>query len=175
MEKKSQIDLQRKNIQEFKDSKKIPIVLVLDDLRSALNVGSAFRTADAFQLEKIIICGISAQPPHREILKTALGAELTVDWSYFQNTIDAIEYLKSNGQLIASVEQVKGSLSLEKTNWNFEPLALVFGNEVNGVKEEVINASDFCIEIPQMGTKHSLNVSVSIGICTWNFVSKMLT
>jgi 23S rRNA (guanosine2251-2'-O)-methyltransferase len=173
MRKLANEELNRLEIDEFKKVKKNPVVLVLDNVRSMNNVGSAFRTGDAFLIEKIYLCGITAQPPHREINKTALGATETVEWEHFENTLDAVAKLKKEGYKIMSVEQAENSLSLEK----FEPKAdekhaFIFGNEVYGVEQEVVDQSDHCLEIPQFGTKHSLNISVSIGVVLWHTVLK---
>ncbi len=155
--------------EEFLQAGKLPMVIVLDNIRSHNNIGSVFRTADAFLLEAIYLCGITACPPHRDIHKTALGATETVNWRYFENTLDAITELQSKGFTVFSVEQVEGAISLEKlTIERGMKVALVFGHEINGVGEEVVNQSDFCIEIPQYGTKHSLNVAVSVGIVVWH-------
>lgn len=161
-------ELNRKSVEEFRYAEKMPIVCVLDNIRSQHNTGSVFRTADAFGLEAIILCGITATPPNREIQKTALGATESVYWSYFKNTSDAIIYLKEQGFRIIAVEQVKGSVSLKdfKTE-NDQKLALVFGNEVDGVSDEALALSDEAIEIPQFGTKHSFNISVTAGIVIW--------
>jgi 23S rRNA (guanosine2251-2'-O)-methyltransferase len=162
-------ELDRLTAEEIQKKDKNPIVIVLDNLRSRHNVGSAFRTADAFLCEKIMLCGITAQPPHREIHKTALGATDTVAWEYHENTRQAILDLRNKGYKIASIEQADQSISLEKFLIQpREKLALVFGNEVKGVQEEVVKLSDYVIEIPQFGTKHSLNVSVSIGVVIWD-------
>ena len=167
-------ELDRLTPEEIKDAAKVPIVLVLDNLRSMHNVGSAFRTADAFLCEKIILCGITAKPPHREIHKTALGATDTVAWEYHEKSMDAIHALKAQGYAVASVEQADKSISLEKFELPVgEKLALVFGNEVKGVASEVVAASDVVIEIPQFGTKHSINVSVSIGVVLWDLIKKI--
>ena len=166
--------LNRVDIDTFKSQSKSPLIIVLDNVRSLHNVGSAFRTGDAFSVEKIILCGITGTPPHREIEKTALGATQSVKWEYQENTDNAINELKSEGYKIYSIEQTNNSISLEK----FEPLlnekyVLIFGNEVHGVQEEVIKDSDGTIEIPQFGTKHSFNVSVTIGIILWDFINKI--
>jgi tRNA G18 (ribose-2'-O)-methylase SpoU len=173
MHKKSMSELDRLSNEEFKDIEKTPIVLILDNVRSALNVGSAFRTADAFALHSIALCGISAQPPHREILKTALGAEQSVDWVYFDNTIAAVQFYRDNGFLICAVEQAAGSIMLQDFVWTEKAVCIVFGNEVDGVAEDVLKISDACIEIPQFGTKHSLNISVSMGIVIWELFKKL--
>lgn len=171
MRKLANEELNRLEIDEFKKVKKNPVVLVLDNVRSMNNVGSAFRTGDAFLIEKIYLCGITAQPPHREINKTALGATDTVEWKHFENTLDAVEDLKKDGYKIMSVEQAENSLSLEKfTPEPHEKYAYIFGNEVYGVEQEVVDKSDHCLEIPQFGTKHSLNISVSIGVVLWHTV-----
>ncbi|MFL0163050.1 TrmH family RNA methyltransferase [Aquirufa salirivi] len=174
MSKKLSMDeLNRLDVPAFKALGKFPYVLIMDDIRSMNNIGSAFRTADAFRCEKIYLCGISAQPPHREITKTALGADESVNWEYCSTASDCIALLQAQGYKIVSVEQVEASQSLQ----DFKPetgvkYAFVFGNEVFGVQDEWIAASDICLEIPQFGTKHSLNVSVSLGIVVWDFVSK---
>jgi len=168
-------ELERLSPQAYKESKKIPLVVVLDHVRSLNNVGSVFRTSDAFRVEAVYLCGITACPPHPEIHKTALGAEDTVEWVYFQDTLEAVDKLRKKGYIICSVEQAKGSvmldkLLLDKTN----KYAVIFGNEVKGVQQMVVDNSDMCIEIPQYGTKHSLNVSVSAGIVIWD-ISKQLS
>jgi len=168
-------ELNRIGIEEFKKSDKNPIVIVLDNIRSFNNVGSAFRTADAFRLEAIYLCGITAQPPHREIHKTALGATESVNWTYFENTLRAIENLKKNNYTVVGVEQMDQSIMLHQFSPDIEKkYALVFGNEVSGISDEIIEKCDFFLEIPQFGTKHSLNVSVSIGILSWHFMQKLL-
>lgn len=164
------LELHRLNVEEFKKVEKLPLVVVLDDVRSEMNVGSIFRTADAFLVEKIMLCGITSTPPQPEIHKTALGAEESVEWQYYKDVNDAIEQLKSEGYTVCSLEQVHGSVSLEQ----FEVVknakyAIILGNEVKGVQQSVIDASDCCIEIPQRGTKHSLNVANSAAITLWNF------
>jgi len=167
-------ELERLSTREMKKVDKNPIVIVLDNIRSMHNVGSAFRTADAFLCEKIFLCGITAQPPHREIHKTALGATDTVDWEYYENSIDAINSLKSKGFKIASIEQADKSISLDDFRMKVdEKLALVFGNEVKGVSESILESSDYVVEIPQFGSKHSINVSVSIGVVIWDLISKL--
>lgn len=169
-EKLSMDDLGRMNSEEFKRTPKHKIVLVLDNIRSLNNVGSVFRTADAFLIEAIYLCGVTGTPPKPEIEKTALGATQTVEWKYFKTTQDAINDLKTKQYYIASVEQAKDSVMLNNFQKPQKPLALVFGNEVYGVEQEIINQSDVVIEIPQYGTKHSLNVSVSIGIVLWELI-----
>ncbi len=173
MKKLKNIELNRISIEEFKNTKKSPFVVVLDNIRSLNNIGSVFRTADAFLIEKIYLCGISACPPNKDIHKTALGAEDSVEWKYFANTLDAVSELKSNGYKIISIEQVENSVMLNDfLIENNTKYALILGNEVKGVKQEVINASDNCIEIPQFGTKHSFNISVTTGIILWDLFNK---
>ena len=167
-------ELNRLTPDEFRKESKTPLVIVLDNVRSHLNVGSVFRTADAFLIEAIYLCGITGIPPHRDIHKTALGATETVAWKHFASTMDAIEALKKEGYKIISVEQAENAVMLNK----FLPsentkYAIVFGNEVEGVEQQVVSASDVVIEIPQFGMKHSLNVSVSAGIVIWDLVCKM--
>jgi len=175
MRKLKNIELERLTIEEFKQAGKFPIVIVLDNIRSQNNIGSAFRTGDAFRVESIYLCGITATPPHRDIHKTALGAENTVDWKYFENTISAINILKDKGYKIVAVEQAAQSTMLQHFNLNIsEKLALVFGNEIDGVEESIMDIADYCIEIPQFGTKHSLNITVSMGIVIWHLTSQAL-
>jgi 23S rRNA (guanosine2251-2'-O)-methyltransferase len=169
-EKLSMNDLGRLNPDEFKAIEKNKIVLVLDNIRSLNNVGSSFRTSDAFLIEAIYLCGVTGTPPKPEIEKTALGATNTVKWKYFTTTSDAITELKNNGYYIASIEQAKNSVKLNEFKKPNSPIALVFGNEVYGVEQDIINQSDVCIEIPQFGTKHSFNVSVSMGIVLWELL-----
>lgn len=167
-------ELNRISTEEFKEAKKLPLIVVLDNVRSQYNVGSVFRTSDAFRVEAIYLCGISATPPHQEIHKTALGAEDTVDWKYFKDTTVAINELKATGYFIYSIEQVEGSVMLENLQLDAtKKYAVVLGNEVKGVQQEVVNLSDGCIEIPQYGTKHSLNVSTTAGIVIWDFFKQM--
>jgi len=174
MKKLSLDELNRLSPEEFKSAPKTPLVIVLDNVRSALNVGSTFRTADAFALEKIYLCGITATPPHREILKTAIGASETVDWEYQQETIQAIENLREAGYRIFAVEQTTESISLEALDIQPDSkCALVFGNEVGGVSEAVLEQVDACVEVPQFGTKHSLNVAVCVGIVSWAFFRQL--
>jgi 23S rRNA (guanosine2251-2'-O)-methyltransferase len=166
-------ELERLSVDAFKEASKIPVVVVLDNIRSQNNIGSVFRTADAFRLEEIILCGITSTPPHREIHKTALGATESVDWKYVEETVDAIAELKQNGYTILSVEQAEGALSLEKMTLEaHEKVALVLGHEIRGVDQRVVDLSDHCIEIPQYGTKHSLNISVAAGIVIWEVFRK---
>lgn len=168
MRKLSLKELNRLSVSEFREREKPPIVLVLDNVRSALNVGSAFRTADAFALEKIYLCGITAQPPHREILKTAIGATESMEWSYHPSVVETVRALKDSGYRIVAVEQAEGSTPLQDFSVSEDQkLALVFGNEVSGVTEEIMELVDACVEVPQFGTKHSLNISVCIGVVVW--------
>jgi 23S rRNA (guanosine2251-2'-O)-methyltransferase len=174
MKKRSMDELGRKTPEDFRRADKFPLVLILDNIRSMMNTGSVFRTADAFLLEAIYLCGITATPPHREIHKTALGATESVPWSYFAETTQAVMKLKKEGYQILAVEQVAGSIDLAQ----FHPernkkYALVFGNEVKGVEDAVLDLCDGCIEIPQFGTKHSLNISVTAGMIIWDFFSKL--
>ncbi len=167
-------ELDRKTVEEFKNAPKIPVVLLLDNIRSLNNVGSAFRTADAFLIEKIYLGGITGTPPHREIQKTALGATESVTWEHITDPLTLISQLKSEGYTIISIEQVEKSVSLvDFTPSEDEKYCLVFGNEVFGVDQEIVNQSDICIEIPQYGTKHSLNVSVSVGIVVWELFRQL--
>ena len=162
-------ELGRLNTEEFKASDKTPAVVVLDNVRSQHNVGSAFRTCDAFRVERLCLCGICAVPPTAEIHKSALGAEFSVDWEYFEQTVDAVKKLKEEGYVIVSVEQTENSTMLQDFHCEEgRKYAFVFGNEVKGVQQEVVDASDLCLEIPQYGTKHSLNVSVTAGIVMYN-------
>jgi tRNA G18 (ribose-2'-O)-methylase SpoU len=166
-------ELNRLDVEEFKRIEKYPVVIVLDNVRSQNNIGSVFRTADAFRIEKVVLTGICSTPPNKEIHKTALGAENSVDWEYFEKCIDAVESLKKDGFTIISIEQVEGSISLEKFDIDQKTkYALVLGNEVKGVDQDVVQASDYAIEIPQEGTKHSLNVSITAGIVMWEFFRK---
>ncbi len=163
-------EMGRMSVEDFRNSIKIPITVVLDNVRSMYNVGSVFRTADAFRLEQICLCGITSTPPHPEIHKTALGAEDTVSWTHYDNTLDAVSELRRHGFMIIAIEQVKNSIMLQDFNINTnQKYALVFGNEVKGVQQEVVDLCDDCIEIPQFGTKHSLNVSVTAGIVMHHF------
>jgi len=161
-------ELCRLTPEAYKEVEKLPIVIVLDNVRSLNNIGSVFRTSDAFRLEKIYLCGITATPPHREIHKTALGAEESVDWEYMADTTEMVKRLKADGFIVVAVEQVEGSRSLE--TYAIEAgkrYAYVFGNEVKGVDQAVIDLSDYCLELPQFGTKHSFNISVTVGIVLW--------
>lgn len=173
MRKLKNSELDRLNVDEFKLAKKTPLIIILDNIRSLNNIGSVFRTSDAFLVEKIYLCGITATPPHNDIRKTALGSTETVAWEYVENTLDIINHLKSNNVNIISIEQAEQATMLN----DFQPepnqkYAFVFGNEVKGVAQEVVDASDLVIEIPQFGTKHSLNISVSCGVVVWDVFSK---
>ena len=174
MRKLENSELERKSVEDFKKAEKTPIIIVLDDIRSLHNIGSVFRTADAFLIEKIILCGITAIPPNKEINKTALGATETVTWEYAENVVDAIENLKTNSVDVYAIEQVENSIFLndfkvEKS----KKYALVFGNEVFGVSQDAVKSCNGTIEIPQLGTKHSLNISVTAGIVVWDLFCKM--
>ena len=174
MRKLSVDELNRKSVDEFKGSEKIPIIVVLDNIRSMHNVGSVFRTADAFLIQGIYLCGYTPQPPHRDINKTALGATETVDWKYFPVTLDAVQQLKQEGYKIYAIEQVEKSASLRDFSISQnEPVVVIFGNEVSGVDAEVIKLCDGCIEIPQLGMKHSLNISVAAGIVLWEMFKQL--
>lgn len=175
MKKLRTIEMERLSVEEFKEAEKLPLVVVLDDVRSMHNVGSVFRTGDAFRIESVYLCGITSTPPSTEIHKTALGAEDSVDWKYFDTATEAVEALKANGYEVYSVEQVHGSTKLQEfTPINNKKYAVVMGNEVKGVHQEVIDISDGCLEIPQFGTKHSMNVSVTAGIIIWHFAKNLL-
>ncbi len=170
MRKLKNSELQRRSTEEFKATSKYPIVAVLDNVRSLNNVGSVFRTSDAFLIEAIYLCGITAKPPHRDIHKTALGSTDSVDWKYFETTQGAIDILKKSGYNIYSIEQAENSIQLtEFVPSRNKKYALVFGHEVKGVHQEIVDLSDGCIEIPQHGTKHSFNISVSVGITLYHF------
>jgi 23S rRNA (guanosine2251-2'-O)-methyltransferase len=174
MRKLTMPELQRMTVEEFKAAPKIPLVIVLDNIRSQNNTGSVFRTADAFLLRGVFLCGITATPPHREIQKTALGATESVDWQYFPTTKEAILYLREEGYTILAVEQTEGSTMLH--DFRPEPcekLAVIFGNEINGIEDEALGMADGFLEIPQYGTKHSINVSVAVGIVIWDVFLKM--
>ena len=168
-------ELNRLSVDEFKHADKLPLVVVLDEVRSLHNIGSVFRTSDAFLVNRIYLCGITATPPHPEMHKTALGAEDTVDWKYVKNTLEAVEELHNEGYTVLAIEQVEGSTMLDELSLDPDKkYAIVMGNEVKGVQQEVVNACDGCIEIPQYGTKHSLNVSVTTGIVLWEFAAKLM-
>ena len=201
MRKLRTIEMNRLSVEEFKEADKLPLIVVLDDVRSLHNVGSVFRSADAFRVEAVYLCGITATPPNAEIHKTALGGEDSVDWRYFERTEDAVEELHRQGVFVYSVEQVEGSTKLQELNTQHSnphhsssnnssintsstPItqhstpntryAIIMGNEVKGVKQSVVDMSDGCLEIPQFGTKHSLNVSVTTGIVIWEFARQLL-
>ena len=188
MRKLRTIEMNRLTVEEFKEAEKLPLIVVLDDVRSLYNVGSVFRSCDAFRVEAVYLCGITATPPNAEIHKTALGGEDSVDWEYFKTTEEAVEKLKEKGYFVYSIEQVEGSTKLQNLSEAHSKLiqtslesgeqenfslpsgyAVIFGNEVKGVKQNIVDMSDGCLEIPQFGTKHSLNVSVTAGIVVWEF------
>lgn len=174
MRKLKNNELNRITVEQFKAKQKTPLIVVLDNIRSLNNVGSVFRTSDAFLIEKIYLCGITATPPNKEIHKTALGATESVDWEYAEDTTELIEKLKDNNIKVLAIEQAENSTKLD----TFSPekgqkYAVVLGNEVKGVQQEVVNASDLCIEIPQLGTKHSLNISVTTGVVLWDLFCKL--
>lgn len=174
MRKLKVTELCRISTEEFKQAEKIPLVVVLDNVRSLHNIGSVFRTSDAFRIECIYLCGITACPPNVEIHKTALGAEFSVDWKYVNKTLDAVDNLKSEGYKVYSIEQAEGSIMLDRFNpESGHRYAIVLGNEVKGVQQEVVDHCDGCLEIPQYGTKHSLNVSVAAGIVIWDLFKKL--
>ena len=181
------IEMNRISVEEFREAEKLPLIVVLDDVRSMYNIGSVFRTCDAFRAEAIYLCGITACPPHQEIHKTALGAEESVAWRYFETAEQAVEQLHQDGYFVWSVEQCEGSTKLQDLNSNENPslreghrvglkarVGVILGNEVKGVHQEVIDMSDGCLEIPQFGTKHSMNVSVTAGIVIWEFARRFL-
>ncbi|MBL4939930.1 MAG: RNA methyltransferase [Lutibacter sp.] len=173
MRKLKNSELGRPNVEEFKKIAKIPLIVVLDNARSLNNIGSVFRTSDAFLIEKIYLCGISAQPPHKDIHKTALGATESVNWEYVEDTLTLVKKLQAENVVVASIEQADNSTKLQ--NFKIEEnqkYAVIYGNEVKGVQQEVVSASDYCIEIPQFGTKHSLNISVSCGVVLWDLFKK---
>lgn len=173
MRKLKNSELGRLNVDEFKKTAKIPLIVVLDNIRSLNNIGSVFRTSDAFLIEKIYLCGITAKPPHKDIHKTALGATESVVWEYIEDTFALIQKLQKESVLVASIEQAENSTMLQ--DFTIEPnqkYAVVFGNEVKGIQQEVVSASNYCIEIPQFGTKHSLNISVSAGVVLWDLFKK---
>ncbi len=166
-------ELNRTSVSEFKTQQKLPLVVVLDNVRSMHNVGSIFRTSDGFAVERVCLCGITGQPPHREIEKTALGATQSVDWVHYADTTEAITHLRNEGYKIIAIEQAENSIMLNEFEVNKdEKYALIFGNEVNGVSDEAMQMIDACIEIPQFGTKHSFNIVVSAGIVLWDFFVK---
>ncbi|HSC52113.1 MAG TPA: RNA methyltransferase [Phnomibacter sp.] len=175
MRKLTMEELDRKSVDEFKEAGKLPLVVVLDNVRSMHNVGSVFRTADAFLIERMLLCGYTPQPPHRDIHKTALGATETVSWQYFASTEEAVQALKQEGYTVVAIEQTTNSTSLPAFTWNAQqPLAVVLGNEVDGVSDEVLPLCDGSIEIPQLGMKHSLNISVAAGIVLYKLAETCL-
>jgi len=174
--KLSMNELNRKTVEEFKRSDKTPLIVVLENIRSAYNVGSIFRTADAFLLKAIYITGYTCTPPHKEIKKTALGAEESVDWSHFANATEAIKVLREAGYKIYAIEQALNSQKLQKVQFNMaEKIAVIFGNEVTGVEQETILQCDYCIEIPQLGMKHSLNIATAAGVILWEIVRRRIS
>ncbi len=175
MRKLSMDELGRKSIEEVKESKKNPVIIVLENIRSAYNIGSVFRTADAFLVEAIYIIGYSAVPPHKEIKKTALGAEESVSWKHFATTAEAITELKANGYNVYAVEQAEGSYKLNAIGFDEdEKIAVIFGNEVSGVEQSTIHLSEGCLEIPQLGMKHSLNIATAVGVVLWELVRQKI-
>lgn len=174
MRKITNQELNRPSVEEFAQMSRIPVVVVLDNVRSAQNVGAFFRTGDAFAIERVALCGITATPPSKDIHKSALGAEMTVEWSYYSSTIECVEQLKADGYQLLAIEQVEGAVMLDKLEVDASAkYALVFGNEVAGVEQGVVDLCDGAIEIPQIGTKHSLNVSVAGGVVLWPFFVKL--
>lgn len=174
MRKLKNNELGRKTVSEFKDASKTPIIVILDNVRSANNIGSVFRSSDAFLIEKIYLCGITATPPNKDIQRTALGATDSVEWEHVEDTLSIIKQLQEDDVYVASIEQAENAKMLNTfTPEKGKKLAIVMGNEVKGVQQEVVNASDTCIEIPQLGTKHSLNISVSCGIVLWDLFNKV--
>jgi tRNA G18 (ribose-2'-O)-methylase SpoU len=174
MRKLKNSELNRLEVSEFKETAKIPLLVILDNIRSLNNIGSVFRTSDAFVIEKIYLCGITATPPNKDIHKTALGATESVDWEYVEDTLTLVKKLQNEGVEVAAIEQAENSIMLQDFEVSKEKrYAIVMGNEVKGVQQEVVSASDYCIEIPQFGTKHSLNISVTTGIVLWSFLEKL--
>ena len=174
MRKLKLTELNRLSLEEYKSKAKQPLVLVMDNIRSGLNIGSAFRVADCFALERIVLCGISQTPPHREIMRSAIGAEQSVDWSYEKDTAAALKSLKEQGYQIVGVEQTTTSIPLSAFEWSGEtPIALVLGNEVKGVSDTALEYLDLCLEVPQQGTKHSLNVAVCTGIVVYDLIRRI--
>ena len=174
MRKLKNNELNRLSIEEFKSSQKTPIIVILDNIRSLNNIGSVFRTSDAFLIEKIYLCGITATPPNKDIHKTALGATDSIEWEYIKNTIDVVNELKNSNYKILSIEQAENAIMLQDFSIaKDEKYAIIFGNEVKGVQQEIVDLSDACIEIPQYGTKHSLNISVSAGVVLWELFRKI--
>ena len=173
MRKLKNSELKRLSVDEFKAADKMPVIIILDNIRSLNNIGSVFRTADAFRIEEIHLCGITACPPHREIHKTALGATESVAWKYYENIISSVKELKDSGYIICGIEQTTESIDIEELDINIkQKIAIIFGNEVNGINDSIIGMLDQCVEIPQFGTKHSLNISVCAGIILWEFFKK---
>ena len=173
MRKLKNSELGRLNVKDFKKTDKIPLIVILDNIRSLNNIGSVFRTSDAFLIERIYLCGITAQPPHKDIHKTALGATESVEWEYVKDTLNLVEKLQKEDVIVASIEQAENSTMLQ--DFTIKPdqkYAIVMGNEVKGVQQEVVSVSNYCIEIPQFGTKHSLNISVSCGVVLWDLFKK---
>ncbi|MEP2937652.1 MAG: RNA methyltransferase [Gilvibacter sp.] len=168
-------ELVRIDEQDYKSASKTPITVVLDDIRSLNNVGSVFRTCDAFRIEQVFLCGITAKPPHKDIQKTALGATKSVPWTHFENSLDALKQLKESGYTICAIEQTQNAIMLDAFDVSpaMPKLAVIFGNEVKGVSQQAIDASDYVLEIPQFGTKHSLNISVSTGVVLWDLFTKL--
>ena len=173
MQKLRNDELGRISVEDFKNSEKLSLIIVLDNVRSAINVGSIFRTADAFRIMQICCCGITPIPPHRDLLKSALGATESVHWEYFTDTLSCINTLKEQNVVIAAIEQTKNSVQLQELKVsNAKPIALIFGHEMNGVSQDIIDCSDYSVEIPQTGTKHSLNIAVCAGIVLWEVFRK---
>jgi 23S rRNA (guanosine2251-2'-O)-methyltransferase len=168
-------ELRRKSVDEFKSADKLPVIIVLDNVRSLHNIGSIFRTADAFMAEAIYLCGISACPPHREIEKTALGATESVTWKYYPSTLEAIQELKTKNYKLIAIEQAEGGIPLDQFSVEKKNYALILGHEINGVDEAIMDKADAAIEVPQSGTKHSLNISVCAGVVLWEFFRKLKT
>ena len=174
MRKLKNRELNRLEVEEFKEMEKIPLIVILDNIRSLNNIGSVFRTSDGFVVEKIYLCGITATPPNKDIHKTALGATDSVDWEYVEDTLELVQRLQNEGVIVASIEQADNATMLQDFEVsNKNKYAIIMGNEVKGVQQEVVSTSDYCIEIPQFGTKHSLNVSVTTGIVLWSFIEKL--
>lgn len=175
MRKLANSELNRPTVEEYKQMSKYPLVVVLDNIRSANNVGSVFRSSDAFLVESIHLCGITACPPNRDIQKTAIGATQSVDWKYFKTAADSVNQLKNEGYRVFAIEQCESGKSLKDLEISFaEKIAFIFGNEVSGVEQNIIDLCDGCIEIPQWGTKHSLNISVSVGIILWDYIKQIM-
>ncbi len=174
MRKLTTPEMHRLTVRQFQEARKLPLVVVLDDVRSLYNVGSVFRTCDAFRVEAVCLCGITGTPPHAELHKTALGAEDSVAWKYYPSALDAVAELRQEGFTVYAVEQAEGSMKLQDMPMPTTPVAVVFGNEVKGVHQEVVDACHSCLEIPQFGTKHSLNVSVTAGMVIWELARKAI-